>query len=77
MTLYFEPYNGSTTRYVLLPGLPTIGSIVGMIEVEVNLIQHGLAKKIVCFMKMELLLLLKTLTTLVKEYVHIQKSMNS
>ena len=34
MTLYFEPYNGSTTRYVLLPGLPTIGSIVGMIEVE-------------------------------------------
>ena len=34
MTLYFEPYNGSSTRYVLLPELPTVGSIVGMIEVE-------------------------------------------
>ena len=34
MTLYFEPYNGSTTKYVLLPELPTVGSIVGMIEVE-------------------------------------------
>lgn len=34
MTLYFEPYDKSTTRYVLLPELPTVGSIVGMIEVE-------------------------------------------
>ena len=34
MTLYFEPYNGSNTKYVLLPKLPEVGSIVGMIEVE-------------------------------------------
>ena len=34
MTLYFEPHNGSTTKYVLLSELPTTGSIVGMIEVE-------------------------------------------
>jgi hypothetical protein len=34
MTLYFEPFNDSATRYVLLPELPTVGSIFGMIEVE-------------------------------------------
>jgi len=34
MTLYFEPYNGSTTKYVLIAELPTVGSIAGTIEVE-------------------------------------------